>query len=160
MPLLAAAGVLGGFDDDYDKKPWSEIETQLPAFPEKENLIPFTVGAIRDTGFFVDGNSISVGSDRVLRYTLVIVGAGGAQNISYEGMRCETAERRSYAFGRSDKSWSMARNSRWIRVNGTSNNVHVELLLSYFCVVGAPEIMTPEDARRSLRSGGKPRAPG
>ncbi len=158
LPLCAAAATLDGLFDN--EKPWTEIEAQLPVFPEKANLIPFTVGAIHDTRFFIDGNSISVGSDRVLRYTLVIVSPTGAQNISYEGMRCDTAERRLYAFGRSDKTWSKARNNQWSQIKGSSNNPQVELLTSYFCTVGATEIMSAEDARRLLRQGGHPPAAG
>lgn len=54
----------------------------------------FRVGAITDTHYFIDGSTISVGADQVIRYTLVIVSSSGAQNISYEGMRCLTAEKR------------------------------------------------------------------
>lgn len=81
---------------------------QLPAFPEQENLVPFKVGSVSDKQFFVDGASISIGSDDVIRYSLVVVSSTGAKSISFEGMRCATGERRVYAFGRSDKTWSKA----------------------------------------------------
>lgn len=146
------------FDNEFDVKPWAEIEVQLPAFPEENNLIPFRVGAITDVQYLIDGKSLSVGSDGVLRFTLVVISASGAQSISFEGLRCATAERRFYASGRSDKTWSKARSNKWVRIQGSSNNQYVELYKNYFCSVGAPEIMNADDARRALRYGGQPTA--
>ena len=144
-----------GFDAEFEQKPWAEIEVQLPAFPEDENLIPFRVGYHTETKFLIDGNSLSVGSDEVIRYTLLVISASGAKNISYEGLRCETAERRVYAFGRSDRTWSKARGNQWVGIRGRSNNHYVDLFADYFCVVGAPAVLNADDARRVLRSGGR-----
>ena len=141
------------FDNEFEEKPWKEIEVQLPPFPERENLIPFEVGSVTDKQFFIDGDSLSVGSDEVIRYTMVVIGSGGAQNISFEGMRCTTGERRSYAFGRSDKTWSRVRNGQWGKIRGGSNQGHVNLFSDYFCNVGERAILSPEDARRALRYG-------
>lgn len=146
--LLAA-----DFDKEFDEKSWVEIEVQLPSFPEKGNLIPFRVGAISDTKYLIDGNSLSVGADGVIRYALVVVSSEGAQNISYEGMRCATAERRFYAFGRSDQTWSKARNNQWVKIQGSSNSHHVELYFNHFCSAGIVSVRNAEDARRVLRNG-------
>ena len=143
------------FESEYDLKPWVEMELQLPAFPSKESLIPFQISAKKDTRYYVDGDSLSVGSDDVIRYVLVIVSSTGAQNISFEGLRCATAERRLYAFGRSDRTWSKARNNQWVKVQGGETSHNVELYANYFCAIGAPVIMSPEDARRVLRAGGR-----
>jgi len=153
--LLPAQLFAVGFDNEYEEKPWAEIEVQLPTFPENETLIPFTVGAATDTKYLIDGNSLSVGSDGVLRYTLVVISSSGARNISYEGMRCATAERRFYAFGRADKTWSKARSNQWVKIRGSTNNHHVELYTNYFCSVGSSSITDAEDMRRMLRSGGQ-----
>ncbi len=144
-------------DIDYDEIPWAEIEVQLPRFPEKENLIPFQVGSVVDTKYLIDGNSISVGSDDVVRYTLVVVSSEGEQTISHEGMRCSTRERKFYAFGRADKTWSKPRSNQWIRILGTSNNPHVELYSNNFCANGLVSASSAEEARRILRMGGVPR---
>lgn len=156
MPLFSfSSSADEGFDSEFDEKPWAEIEIQLPAFPEVENLIPFRVGYHTETKYLIDGNSLSVGADSVIRYTLVVISAAGAKNISYEGLRCATGERRLYAFGRSDKTWSKARGNQWVGVRGGSNNHYVDLAANYFCVIGAPDVQTADDARRVLRRGGK-----
>lgn len=156
LPLLSFFAVADdGFDAEFEQKPWTEIEVQLPSFPEAENLIPFRVGYRADTQFLIDGNSLSLGSDGVIRFTLLVISAAGAKNISYEGLRCETAERRVYAFGRSNQTWSKARGNQWISLQGGSNNHYVDLATNYFCVVGAPDLRSADDARRVLRRGGQ-----
>lgn len=155
MAFLSAHSLATGFDEEFEEKLWSEIEVQLPAFPEHNNLIQFQVGALNDTKYMVDGASVSLGSDGVLRYTLVVISSTGAQNISYEGMRCVTAERRFYAFGQSDKTWSKAKGNEWVRIRGSSNNHHVELYTGYFCPAGASSVRNADDAVRVLRQGGR-----
>jgi hypothetical protein len=159
---LALAGALVSpsllaveFDNDYDEKPWEEVEIHLPAYPVAASMIRFKVGAIADTTFLIDSESLSVGTDGVIRYTLEVVSPSGARNVSYEGMRCVTAERRFYAFGRSDGTWSKARGNQWVKISGTSNNHHVELFSSYFCPPGSPSVASAEEALAVLRSGGQ-----
>ncbi|GHU26001.1 hypothetical protein AGMMS50256_02050 [Betaproteobacteria bacterium] len=158
LSIFPKTGFSALFDDEFDEKPWKEIEVQLPAFPESENLIPFKVGAITDTRFFVDEKSISVGGDEVIRYTLIVISSEGARNISFEGMRCVTGERRVYALGRADKTWSRARSNKWVRLQGGSNSHHVALFADYFCTIGQKTIMTPEEAVRVLRYAKSPEA--
>ena len=156
LAITSVHSLAQGFDKEFEEKSWAEIEVQLPSFPEKGNLIPFRVGANFDTKYLIDGNSLSVGADGVIRYALVVVSSEGAQNISYEGMRCATAERRFYAFGRPDKTWSKARSNQWVKIQGSSNSHHVELYFNHFCSAGITSVTSAEDARRVLRSGGIP----
>jgi hypothetical protein len=158
LAVFSVQALAVDFDSEFDEKPWAELEVQLPAFPEQENLIPFQVGSISDTKYMIDGNSLSVGPDGVVRYTLLVISPSGARNISYEGLRCATAERRLYAFGRPDKTWSKARSNQWVRVLGSSNNHHVELYSNYFCVFGAGAVTNADEARKELRRGGQPAA--
>lgn len=155
---LLALGVqqpAAGVDHDYEEKTWSEAEVQLPAFPEKENLVQFKVGAISGTSFFIDFNSLSVAADEVIRYSLVAVSSSGAKNVSYEGMRCATGERKLYAFGRADGTWSKSKSDQWTRIHGTSNNYQVELFTNYFCTAGTSPVRDVDEARRILKSGGR-----
>jgi len=155
LTSLSAHSLADGFDNEYEEKPWAEIEVQLPAFPEQVNLIPFQVGAMADTKYLIDGNSLSVGADGVFRYILVVISSAGAQNITYEGLRCATAERRFYAYGRPDKTWSKAKSNQWVKIQGSTNNHHVELYSNYFCAIGAAYVRNADEARRVLRSGGQ-----
>jgi hypothetical protein len=143
----------GAFDDEHDEKSRTEAEVELPAFPEKDDLIPFKVGSVTDKRFLIDEKSISVDQDQVIRYSVVVISSAGARNISFEGMRCSAGERRVYAFGRNDGTWSRARNSKWLGIRGAENSYPVALFSDYFCVIGQRTILTPEDAIRALQYG-------
>ena len=144
-------------DNDVEETPWKEIEAKLPPFPEDENLVPFKVGPTTDMRFTIDGKSISVDSDDVIRYTLVAISPSGARTISYEGMRCATMERRTYAFGQTDKTWSKPRSSKWMSIRGSADSLYVVLARDYFCTIGEPAIRDPDQAIRVLQRG-RPRS--
>jgi hypothetical protein len=58
----------------------------------------------------------------VVRYTVVVKSPAGAETVSFEGMRCESGERKLYAFGRADGQgggeWSRNRYARWDVIKG------------------------------------------
>ncbi len=113
-------------------KEWQETSWQLPAAPQAENLLPFYASSSQS--FSLDAKSLSVASDGSIRYSLISTSTGGAKNISYEGIRCQTAEKKLYAFGRPDGSWSASRRDQWEMISDTGvNKQHSILLYDYFC---------------------------
>lgn len=129
----AAQGLFGERQEDPDN-PWREEVVQLPAPPQLKDLLPFYVSGNATQTFAVDGQSLSIGADGVVRYTLVTTSSAGARNVSYEGIRCRTREVKQYAFGRSDGSWVAARRDKWEDIRGTgANRYHAVLAKEYFC---------------------------
>jgi hypothetical protein len=127
------------FDDDFDNqdKSWKEIAIQLPGPPEPANLLHFDVGPLATQSFFVDAKSISIGSDGVVRYTLVTTSRAGARNLSYEGIRCQSMEKKLYAFGHADGTWSRSRRDQWEPINKMiANQHHAALANDFFCQNG------------------------
>ncbi len=134
--LAQAQEGLKDFEGDFDDrlKPWQEITLQLPAAPVPENLMGFYVSPTATQEFAIDAPSITVGSDGVVRYTLVATSRHGAQSISYEGIRCDTFEKKLYAFGQADGSWSRSQRDQWQRISpGKANAQHARLAQDYFC---------------------------
>ena len=136
--LIASPAVSQWKDWDYEldqeKKPWSELQAQLPPYPKPENLLKFDAGANTASSYFVDSTSVSVGDDGVVRYTLMIKTGGGATNVSFEGIRCESRELKVYAFGRPNSEWSRARDTAWRRIEPRDlNNHHLTLHREHFC---------------------------
>jgi hypothetical protein len=154
LPLTAYAE-WGQFDFEFEAdKPWVELAAQLPPPPKAENLIEFNVSSATRNRHFIDVASISVGEDKVVRYTVVIDAAGGARNVSFEGMRCATAERRLYAYGQSDGAWAKARNANWEGIKQRSLlSYHKALYEYHFCPDGI-NVRDVKDAVRNLRQGG------
>lgn len=125
-------------DEEVGKlKLWEEVALQLPAVPKTDALLPFAIMPKTSQSFSIDPNALTLGTDGVVRYTLVAQSRAGASSISYEGMRCDTFEKKLYAFGRTDGSWSRARQDAWqpIFKNG-ANRQHVTLAQDYFCSDG------------------------
>jgi hypothetical protein len=138
VALMAAAATAPAqwrmFERDFDEdaKPWAEIEAQLPPYPTMRDLMQFEGAAATAHRYYIDAPSLSVGEDGVVRYTLVIRTGGGATNVSFEGMRCETREQKYYALGRSDGKWTRARDPQWRRVELRELNRHHNVLYAEF----------------------------
>jgi hypothetical protein len=127
------------FDEDFDNqdKSWKEITIQLPGPPEPANLLRFDVGPLATQAFAIDAKSISIGADGVVRYTVVTTSRSGARNLSYEGIRCQSMEKKLYAFGHADGTWSRSRRDQWEPINKfIANQHHFALAKDYFCQNG------------------------
>lgn len=131
---------------------------QLPAAPQQENLLPFYVSAAATQSFSIDAKSLAVGTDGVIRYTLVAISQAGAKNISYEGIRCASYEHKLYAFGQPDGGWSRSRRDKWEPINdNAANRQHSALFRDYFCT-GGGVAGNAEDMLRRIKNN-KPLSP-
>lgn len=118
--------------DEEAEKEWKEVALQLPEAPKAGNLIDFYQS--NNLSFAIDTRSVNVASDGTVRYTLIATSASGAKNISYEGIRCQSYEKKLYAFGRPDGNWSRSRKNQWEVISGTNTNKqHFILFTDYFC---------------------------
>ena len=158
--LLLLVPLAGNAADEQEEdgvpRQWQGLDVQFPAPPAKDALIPLYVSAATDNRFYIDGSSLSVGADQVIRYVMVVETPGGARNVTYEGIRCESKSRRIYGSGRLDGTWSKARNSDWVRIlDAYANRQHAALFLEYFCPYGN-SVRTTAEARDALVRGGHP----
>ena len=142
------------FKDEFESdKPWVEQLTQLPAYPDEKNLMAFDAGAVSDNQYFVDTTSIKIGEDGVIRFSLVIKSSAGALNVSYEGIRCATRERKVYALGRNDKTWTQPRISEWQKLDFVRQfYAQRELSKNIFCP-HQQIVSTTEEAIEALKAG-------
>lgn len=152
----AALAQWAAWDDEYEeaKKSWKEIEGKIPPYPQGQNLVNFQAGASNHR-FYIDANSVSMGEDGVMRYTSVTKTAGGATNVTFEGIRCETRERKLYALGRSDGSWARARDPKWTRIEQREHTLHLFVLWrEFFCPSKVKRTTAREAVDAIKRSGG------
>ncbi len=156
LPLTAHAE-WGKFEYEFDEeKPWAEIEAQLPLYPKDENLLPLFVSAATDNKFFVDAASVSTGEDGVVRYTMIVKSVAGASNVSFEGIRCASRERKLYAFGRKEGSWSRARSAKWEAIRYQDRNRHHHMLYDDFFCPNGIIVKNPQEAVDLLKRGFRP----
>jgi hypothetical protein len=125
---------------------------KLPAYPNADDLVGFFVSSASDFKFFIDRRSLSIRSDGVVRYTLVARSPEGVDNVTYEGIHCNSSAYRIYATGHADRSWSK-RPTGWRPIEPKSvARWRYALLGDYFCPAGAP-ILTVADGIDGLKRG-------
>lgn len=108
--LLAGGRPAWAIDDDvygegdwakFKEGPkWQEQDVVLPAYPREDDLIEVPM-SMRDFRFsvWIDTASLTVGEDRVVRYTGILRSENGVDNVFYEGIRCAKKEYQRYAYG-------------------------------------------------------------
>jgi hypothetical protein len=120
-----------------EELPFREADIAPPPYPVDASLIEFTVSGRTRNRFYVDGPSLSVGPDKVIRFVLVVRSPSKASNVSFSAVRCDTREWKDYAYGRADKTWNVDENAQWRRIRASAFNNHQYTLLSeYFCYGG------------------------
>ncbi len=162
--LLAGACGGPGAKSDWERQNESRLEKEArdpvpapPAFPRRENLVEIAVRGATDFRFYVDGATLGV-ADGVVRYVLVARSPEGVENVSFEAIRCATAEYRVYALGRADGTWG-GRAGAWRPVAERPQPWHTALQRDYFCPQRRP-ILSAEEGLVALRQGGHPFAKG
>jgi len=145
-----------------EEEQFKEAQVQLPPFPQWDKLVRFPTSWTSHE-VFLDPASLSDGRDGVIRFTLVVRSPSGAENISHEGIRCETGQKRVYAFGRRNATgasdWSVARNGAWSAIPDTrANRYYFEFWRDLFCDHKVAE--TRADILRNIPKGGRTRREG
>ncbi len=116
-----------------EEKPFKEIEAALPPYPQEADLLEFKLRRNSPNRYYVDRTSISIGEDRVIRYSAVVKSPSGVNNTSYEAMRCKTSEYKTYAFGVKDGEWANVPDVQWRPILIDSLNFRYTLFKDYFC---------------------------
>lgn len=169
--LLLAAGPSPAADSDDDVykedaiRPYidrmpTEDETPkeqklvIPPWPQEKNLVEIDIGRY---GFnyrlLVDTASVSVGDDRIVRYTAVLRSKSGVDNVSFEGIRCPRYQFKRYAYGSDGKFYTVGA-SDWTRIHQTRQDIYRRLLADeYFCPLpsGDPAAVIVDKLKRSAR---------
>lgn len=152
----AFAQVKSDWERAQEKHNWRDAEVLLPGYPRADDLIEFAVSSAGTFRFFLDGTSLSVSPDGVIRYTLLARSPSGVDNVSYEGIRCATAEYRIYAIGHRDGAWSR-RELPWRRIEPKSvKRWHHTLQREFFCPRALP-ITSAAEGVDALRRGRHPK---
>ncbi|MGV8711602.1 MAG: CNP1-like family protein [Nitrosomonas sp.] len=157
LVLLAGCINKPPFKDEFESdKTWTEQMTQLPAYPDAQHLMKFDAGAVTSNQYLIDATSIDIGNDGVIRFTLAVKSSSGVMNVSYEGIRCETYERKLYALGRDDKTWVQPRVSEWQRLDYVRQfYAQRELAKNFFCP-HRQIVSNADEAIRALKAGKHP----
>ncbi len=141
--------------EEKDKTEWVEESVTAPAYPRNSDLIKFAMTATSND-YFVDGKSISIGADQVIRYTMVIRSDAGAENVTFEGIRCETREQKLYYLGRKDGSWGSSRSQKWREIAESGAVTYQKILMNDFFCPKKVSVKSVPEAIGALRAGVHP----
>lgn len=135
-----------------------ERDLELPPAPLPEDLRKITLRSLGDNTVELDRKALTVTPDAIVRYTLVVTSPEGARNVSYEGIRCDPAEWKYFALGRSDGTWAQPSEAQWQKVEERGYNaIRFTLAKDYFCGLNgeplkdAKAIFTRMREQRALR---------
>jgi hypothetical protein len=119
-----------------DEAPWKEAEITLPPYPRDADLIRFEPTADHQP-LLVDGPSLTVDMDKVIRFTVVIRSLEGATTVTYSGVNCRPGEWKDYAFGREGQRWERDSNPQWRKIEDKGiNNYQYTLAAQNLCTFG------------------------
>ena len=105
-------------EPEIDPRRLPQKAIDLPPFPRARDLLPIRGDAAgSDYNYYIDVNSVSLTTDEVLHYTIVIQSPRGASNIVYEGIRCATQEIKVFAYGTRDGRFTRMPDPQWIYVH-------------------------------------------
>ena len=138
--------------EEKDKAEWVEEPVTPPPYPQDADLIVVAMAATSNE-FFVDRKSISLGSDNVVRYTMLIRSDAGAINVTHEGIRCETREKKLYYLGRKDGTWGAARAAKWGPISDSGTVTYQKILMNDFFCPKKSSVKNAEEAVDALRAG-------
>jgi hypothetical protein len=130
--------------------PFQESKIPPPSYPIEGDLIEFTLTGRTSNRFYIDGSSLSIGPDEVIRFVLVVRTPAQVSNVSFSGVRCDTKEWKDYAFAGPDRVWRIDEQARWRLIEQrVLNNYQETLFKEFFCFGG---IMTggPAGSAKSI----------
>lgn len=141
-------------EPDLESSGWVELEASLPLFPKPSGLVEFAVSGASDNHFLIDVDTLSIGKDGVVRYVLVVRSPRGAENLSFEGIRCAKREQKFYAFGQRNGTWARVQAGQWrVIENREINRQHIVLYTDFLCPDGALLPRSVRDIVQRLRYG-------
>lgn len=132
-------------------KAWTEALSQMPPWPTDADLVEIALSGAPDPfRYFIDSTHLTVGPDKVVRFTLVAQSSSGTRNLAFEGIRCTPkGQYKVYAYGVSGQFTPVWRND-WAPISEISTERYrADLWRYHFC---EPEAFMPRRRSDIIRS--------
>lgn len=118
---------------------WRESKVPPPPAFDVKRLLFVESPVASSLKFGIDPDTLVITPDGVVRYVMAALGPTGAQNVFYEGIRCNTGEYRVYARHNPESGWSTVADSEWRSIKGSAATRHaLSFALSAVCTGAAP----------------------
>jgi CNP1-like family len=131
---------------------WKETEAPPPPAFDLQRLISFEVRAGSSLVFGIDPTTIQVSKqDGIVRYVVVARSDSGVVNAMYEGVRCTTAEFKTYARAFGDGKWTAVENAEWISLRAKLPSMHTARLARQGVCDGAAPMGSAREIVQALK---------
>jgi hypothetical protein len=135
-----------------EEVPFVEQNVPPPPYPKDSNLTEFYLRGQTANRFFIDTSSLTVGTDRIVRFALVIRTPEGTETTTFSGLRCATREWKDYAFGSNNRTWAVDSAQPWRRIQDLAfNDYRGTLYNDYLCAGGVGSVNPAGDAKKLVR---------
>lgn len=143
--------------DDPDAAPWQEGEVPPPPAFSVDKLVPFEAMRGSELNHGIAPDTVAVSPDGVVRYVRVANNPQGTLNAVYEGVRCNSAEVRSYAYwNASSQQWQNTPKNPWRALDFGAATQPAKVLAREALCDGPTPNGTSAKILRDLRYGKKP----
>lgn len=150
---LLFVGAAQSQPSDPDAETWTEAQVVPPASFSTDKLQAFEVDSGSTLSYGIDPQTLSVGSDGVVRYVLVARSRSGALNVLYQGLRCQTAEVKTYGRWDNKASWSTDAKASWQTLS-FKGFTHPAMMLARGGICDGRTVNgNPQNILRTLKSG-------
>jgi hypothetical protein len=124
--MLAMALWASGAMAEYAFNPPDWVEAKAPAPPAftADHVIAIDMPPYVTLDVGMDPATVSVGTDGVVRYVVVMRNASGSTTAAYEGIRCTTDEVKTYARTNSAGEWVSIAAPRWRSITDNLPSKH------------------------------------
>jgi len=138
-----------------DVPEWVELPVAAPPTFSRDKLISISMPADFSMAVGVDPNTITVGTDGVVRYVVVMTNRSGGFNAFFEGIHCITHEVKTYAYHTSSSDWVFLNQPAWHDLNDTMPSHHaMAFARDGACQFGGPP--TRDEILDVLKNGPRP----
>lgn len=107
-----------------DNPDWQETTAPAPPGFDANQLVSVDMPLYVSMKFGVDPATLAVTPDGIVRYVMLAVSPSGGVTAFYEGIRCATAEVKSYARANADGIWTLVKEPDWRRLNDKMPSKH------------------------------------
>jgi len=135
------------------KDKWKESQVVVPVYPREEHLLNVPLPDSHNLKLYLDEHSISRLPDGAIRFSLVVESPSGARNVFYDGIRCETREYKTYAYGTVDGKFQQVHGSVWREFPDYETNAFRKYLSRHIVCDGHNSARLPQEIIRLIKYG-------
>lgn len=112
----------------------AELNIEPPAKFDIGQAVAFEVSPRSRLSYALIPNTLSIGSDGIVRYVMVVTSPTGAQNVLFDAVRCASDDSKTLArWSNTQKHWFANENSSWADVNDLKHRYSQVLARGIFC---------------------------